>query len=287
MRIRKPTDGSSNKGVPEQHIECFTGKKWTVIAISQRGISHERQAIPNQDSYDVSIISATKEMPETIIAAVADGAGSAPLSHEGARTATSTAITMLRYLIRRTPESALSPDQAVKTLSQAVRYTSQALKLKARQNHAKLAELATTIQLVLANERLISTLHIGDGRTIVNSKDSYINLNPPYNGEYANETAFITSSEHPASDYAIGLNLKTMESKDTQQIAIFTDGLDPLAVNYPTDEPHTGFFRPAFNALARSKEPESAAKKLADALGTDAAQRKSSDDITLVMATRT
>ena len=286
MKIRWSAGSGDNKGLPEQHVECLIGEEWNVIAITQRGVSHERQAAPNQDSYDVSIISATSEIPETIIVAVADGAGSAPLAHEGARTTTSTATTMLRYLIRRTPESVLSPDEADKALRQAVRYTSQVLKATARLKHAKLGELATTIQLVLANERLISTLHIGDGRTIVDSNDSYLNLNPPYNGEYANETTFITSSENPASEYAVGLTMRTMEPKDSRQLAIFTDGLDPIAVNYSTDEPHAGFFRPAFNALARSAQPASAARKVADALGTDAARRKSTDDITLVMATR-
>ena len=285
MNPQQTTTDSVGKNIPAQRITSLTGRQWRVIAISQRGLSHETQSLPNQDSYALRILLGAGIMPETIIIAVADGAGSAPLAHIGAGSVASATVAFLYTLLRLDPDAAIRQDKARQALRQAAQYARQVLKEKAWQKRASLQAMATTIQLVVANEHLIATLHIGDGRTVAgDGNDEYFNLSRPYNGEYANETSFITNGDDPLADSNPALQRREISGAKITGIAVSTDGLDPLSVNLSRDEPHYGFYAPAFRVLRQKNDADDAALAIAEVLATPEARRKSPDDITLVMA---
>ena len=285
MNPQQPTDVSAAKDPPDQLINSYTGNQWRVIAVSQRGLSHETQGLPNQDSYAVRILYATGRIPETLIIAVADGAGSAPLAHIGAQSVTSATAAFLHNLISLDPHAAIGLNEARESLRLAIEQARQVLQEQARQKRASINDLSTTIQLVIANECLISTLHIGDGRTVVgDANDEYFNLSRPYNGEYANETSFITTGDDPLSDNNPALQKTETDGAKITGIAVSTDGLDPLSINLAQDQPHPRFYAPAFRILRQQNDPDDAALAIAQALANPEARRKSPDDITLVMA---
>lgn len=71
-------------------------------------------------------------------------------------------------------------------------------------------------------------------------------------------------------------------------MALFSDGLQGLAVNFAERAPHDGFFRPLFSAVRA--EPPGHSRELSDRLqrflDSPRVNARTDDDKTLVLATR-
>ena len=269
----------------ESRTEFFAGKEWRVIAVSQRGLSHESSGEPNQDYYAVCVVPANRTRPETVIISVADGAGSARLSHLGSEKVATVAVETLKKRLDANPNIAVDKAIARIELLTAVENAVQALKSKATDKNVSPDDLATTMQLVIANDHLVSVLHIGDGRTVVMEGDEFRNLSVPFNGEYANETAFVTTGEGSLTDNP-GLDRQEISGEGVYGIAVSTDGLDPLAVTLATDEPFDRFYKPIFQMPWQIDDLENETIPLGRILGRIETRQKSPDDITVVIAIR-
>lgn len=130
------------------------------------------------------------ETPTAISVALADGAGSAKLSHYGAETVTREVCKLLceKFEDFYKSESPLPVKQAI------VSHLLNALQDTANENQCELSDLASTLLAVVINDNRFLIIHLGDG-VIAYTKGSEIKVaTGPKNGEFANTTYFVTSS---------------------------------------------------------------------------------------------
>jgi hypothetical protein len=69
-------------------------------------------------------------------------------------------------------------------------------------------------------------------------------------------------------------------------VALFTDGLERLALRFDCRTPHIPFFDPLFRALRTASDLQSLNDGLRQFLASDSVQIRSDDDKTLILASR-
>ena len=245
---------------------------WRVIGASVQGVSHLKSGQPCQDAHAWAIL------PNgTLIAAVADGAGSARLAEVGAQLAAQTAVNCVR---RELLENPLPADEAAwqTLLLEALRAARQRLEDEAQARKSALRELAATLIIAVATNELTATAHIGDGAAVLQAADELLLLAAPQAGEYVNETTFLVS---PA--YLEAAQFSCWRGR-AQQLALFTDGLQRLALQMPLQKPHAPFFAPLFQFAANASAE--AEPQLAAFLRAPRIAARADDDLTLVLAAR-
>lgn len=245
-----------------------------VIAASVQGTSHLRTATPCQDAY------AFRETPMgELIVAVADGAGSAAFSDEGAQAAVTTAVeTVLSALAKYRPTSRRAwqvvVQNAFHTAQQAI------IEIAVARDSEPRHFAATLVLLILADQQTICGL-IGDCSAVVRGDDdALLSLCPPQRGEYANTTNFVVQP-----NLQTHLDVQQMTQSVTVA-ALFSDGLAPLAMNLAKNEPYAPFFEPLFAFLVSATDATAAGEQLADFLSTDRVNARTDDDKTLVLIQR-
>lgn len=141
-------------------------------------------------------------------------------------------------------------------------------------------DLASTLLGAVVGPLDALFLQIGDGAIVVDADGSYEPVFWPQAGEYAGTTHFVTDSSAEA-------NLMTQRlSRGVSKIAMFTDGLERLALRFASREAHAPFFEPLFAALNNSDDPESLADPLSVFLNSAAVNERTDDDKTLLLALR-
>jgi len=153
---------------------------WKCASASVAGRSHADEGTPCQDA------AAVASGPGVVAAAVADGAGSASLSHFGAAAVTRTMAGWLVAESQRLIAGAVAREEIIAPLLAAID--------EARQTHSGTVDdyACTLLAVVLAGERG-AALHLGDG-VIAAVRDGQPRLiSGPDNGEFANSTLFVTS----------------------------------------------------------------------------------------------
>jgi hypothetical protein len=251
------------------------GGVWKVSGASARGSSHEKLGLPCQDAHEWAVLS-----DGTIVAAVADGAGSAPLADVGATLACREVIRHVRDRlgsIRRADE--LNDNCWQEVLFESVKATSARLEQEARTRSAETAHLATTLLLAAAGKGFLAAVQIGDGAIVAaESEETAHCVGRPGQSEYVNETSFLTS---PA---ALAQAVPVVWRGELAHLALLSDGLQMAALKMPEAEPHPGFFAPLFR-FVQSQENEIAANtSLLDFLTSPRVRERTDDDVTLVLA---
>jgi hypothetical protein len=152
-------------------------------------------------------------------------------------------------------------------------------------------DYAATLLVALVDRTSGVFAQIGDGAIVFRNADGL--LEPalwPQNGEYANTTWFVTDDE--AADV-----VQVAHASEVCDLALFTDGLQSLALRFASREVHPPFFEPMFqqvraaarcdsNVAADDVPAPSLDERLAAFLGGDAVNARTDDDKTLVLATR-
>ena len=104
----------------------------------------------------------------------------------------------------------------------------------------------------------------------------------PDSGEYTNSTYFITDES--------ALNSLRINKVTTaiNEIALFSDGLQHLALSYESKTPHSPFFEPMFAILRDKKDTncDYLDQQLTHFLKSDSINARTDDDKTLILATR-
>ncbi len=102
----------------------------------------------------------------------------------------------------------------------------------------------------------------------------------PDNGEYVNTTYFDTGD-----DFQQSFDVRSL-SFSPQSIAMFTDGLQRLAITYATKEIHAPFIQPMMRALSTAqggyaKDFDAGLRRF---LSSDNVNQRTDDDKTLILA---
>ena len=241
---------------------------WRVVGASVAGTSHQKMGQPCQDAAGWAL------GPErSLIVAVADGAGSAPLGREGAQLAVSTTV---EYLSSR---SSLAVGNSAKDqLLSALDRAQSAIRSDAEDRGVEARALATTLILVHATPGYVAALQVGDGSAVVQDLDGgMVGLTKPQVGEYINETMFITAKD--ALDQAQTAVYEVSLSGG----AIFSDGLQMLGLKMPEGTPHAPFFNPLLKFVGESTDASAADQELQSFLRSPRVTSQTTDDLTLVL----
>ena len=127
-------------------------------------------------------------------------------------------------------------------------------------------------------------LQIGDGAIIRDDGNgNFTHLWWPHNGEYQNTTTFLIDDPNLP-------NLKTkVIDEPVSEVAIFSDGLQMLALNNETESVHQPFFADLFKVLRMTNSPEHIEilnTRLSAYLSGESINSRTDDDKTLLIATR-
>ena len=243
---------------------------WRVVSVSVAGTSHEKRGQPCQDANHWQIL------PDGIlVAAVADGAGSANLGEVGAKIAVSAAVETV------STQKLLPADNfgwqlllvdALRAAKTAVLAESQVREVEAR-------ELAATLILVVATPELVIAAQVGDGAAVVgDEEENILPLTAPQTGEHINETTFLISEQGVET-----AQVKIWGGKPVH-LAIFSDGLQMLALKMPMGLPHSPFFAPLFKFMTAVTDEQEATKQLEEFLRSPKVTGRTDDDLTLLLA---
>lgn len=246
-------------------MEHASASTWRFAAASVQGTSHAKAGKPCQDAYSLALDE------DTLLVAVADGAGSAPHSEIGASAAVSAAVDYLMWV---------DPDEHTGyRLHRAFEAAYDAVLSEAERLNCDVRELASTLILVLATPTEVWAQQIGDGAVVVRCMDgSLTTLTSPRNGEYPNETTFLTSED------AVDEAQQVMIPYSSDCVAIFSDGLQPIALNLANGEPHAPFFEPLLQFASQMTDLSSGTEQLEKFLSSPRVAQRTDDDLTLVLA---
>ena len=138
-----------------------------------------------------------------------------------------------------------------------------------------LKEYATTLLGLVAIGDSVAAIQLGDGAVIV---DGEVALDS-HEGEYANETKFVTNSDVEPSIFS--------ECVEVRRVAMITDGLENLVLanNGYERTPHGPFFESMFQWLNECDERDRTAQ-LAEFLVSERVRSRATDDVTLLLAMR-
>lgn len=240
---------------------------WHAVAVSVAGSGHRARGLPCQDASDVVVL------PDgTLLAAVADGAGSAPCSAEGARLAVGTALHVLWDAL-----DGPGPRDVPTVLTEAYRQARDVIAEVAAAAGRPARDYATTLLVAVADADALHVAQTGDGAIVVRNADGgFAAATVPQNGEYANETFFVTMPDSDGPRHRATL-------PPAAGLALTTDGLLPIAVDLATMTPHAPFFAPLLAHVAVVPDGGVGAG-LARFLTADRVAGRVDDDLTLVLA---
>lgn len=251
-------------------------KRWRVVGASVQGSGHVKANLPCQDACH------WHDLPgQTLIVAVADGAGSASISEVGAQIASKVAVEQAATEVRQIEIKGLAADDEAwkSALIAAITAAREAVEAEATLREVKSRELATTLIVVIATPELVAASQVGDGAAVVADANGAIwPLTVPQTGEYINETTFIISPK------ALETVQMMVRRGQDQRIAAFSDGLQMLALQMPEAIPHEPFFAPLFGFVDKVTDDDAAHEELKAFLRSPRVQQRAADDLTLVLA---
>ena len=255
---------------------------WRVAAATAAGSSHVKSNVPNQDAVECRVVETGSG--QAVILAVADGAGSAPRSDEGSRIAVKVAVASMVGAIEKRPPAAFAGHLATSLVRDAIKRAKNAVVRHGKEHSVSDRDLACTLLVAVASERLMTAGQVGDGAVVafnLASGDART-LCAAHTGEYANETTFITSRTRPHLVADVG----HASGSDYDALALITDGLQNLALKMPEREAFPGFWNPILNDLSQTEEPEAVPGRLHAFISGERVQSRTSDDVTIAIAVR-
>lgn len=259
----------------------MTTSMWTIAAASVRGRGHEQTGTPCQDS-SAAVVSANGKWVALV---ASDGAGTAKFSDQGSQlVADEVARSLIRLseeCDRRAPGAWVS-DRVIQDI------VSVRDRLRDLARSENLSDYHCTLTAALLGPTGGLTIHLGDGAIFGGSaggqQGNVIDLandhfvSAPQNGEYANETVFLTER-----DWVKNLRIHPVSAVDW--VMLGTDGGMALAM-VGDSQPKTGFVVPVIRALMQESDLASRCNALERILDDRKADRLTNDDKTLIVAIR-
>ena len=259
-------------------MSAATAATWRVLGASVVGTSHSKLGRGCEDDNG-----AARLADGTIVVVVADGAGSAPRSAEGSACAVEAGVARAAALL----EGAAHPDSEEgwqATLSDVLADIRAAIErlaegAEADAPRAELRSFATTVLGAVVTEAWLAAAQIGDGGVVAREADGRFTLVlKPQHGEHINETFFVTQD-----DYLRRAEFVARPVDEVTGLALFTDGLEQLALQMPGYRPYAPFFTSLFEF---ADDPEADTDGVEEFLTSERVCARTDDDKTLVLAVR-
>lgn len=259
-----------NPAASKQGAGTVTG--WRLIGVSVRGASHVKANLPCQDALR------WEASGGKLVAVLADGAGSASTSEVGADLAVRAALRHLRDAVGKGRLPRLEAGCRA-LLEGAIRAARESVFAEAQLRVVRPRELACTLTVLVVDKDLASAAQVGDGASLVTgADDALIALTKPANEEYLNETTFLTS------DGAMESWQFSFRNGKFERAALFSDGLQMLALKLPEGTPHSPFFEPFFRLVETSADLDAATERMKAFLASSRITDRADDDLSLMVA---
>lgn len=271
MRVQEPGSSALENGAKTQPVPA-----WKILYESVAGTSHSESGLPCQDS---ALAIAVKAGNETVlVAACSDGAGTAQFAEHGSALTTRGIVDFVRCAL----EGGL---QLIEIDQERMRVWFKALRTRlddeAASRNTELRQLACTLLTAIVGENNAIFAQVGDGAIVIRDKSDYEPIFWPQSGEYANTTNFLT--DHASEEQMV------FDSRNARvdEVALFTDGIQLLALSYSARKAHGPFFLPMFESLGKTDDPSALNLPLRQFLSSDSVNERTDDDKTLILASRT
>jgi len=256
-------------------MEASTQATWQVVGASVVGTSHLHMTPPRpcEDAHG------WRQLPQHALAlAVADGAGSAARSAQGAQEAVTLVLDAAAQLLAQ-HDSPDTPAMWMNALDAIITTVQDGL-ARIVESPWHLGDYATTLVLAIVTQRWIAALHVGDGAIITRQRDGTLAaMTWPRNGEFFNETTFITQSVALAHTQCVVQPRGTI-----RDIALLTDGIEMIALQLAEKVPSAPFFTGLFD-FARRPEPIAVkSQELAAFLQSQRVNDRTDDDKSVLLA---
>lgn len=248
---------------------------WNVLCQSVRGTSHERDGSACQD-YSTAVEVPLPAGP-VLVLVCADGAGSAEHSQLGAQLACDALVSkVVADLVAAGSLTEVSRERAVAW----ARASHEAVLAGAMIRGVEPRQFACTLLFGVLGPTSAAFAQLGDGAIVVRRDGRHQHVCWPQSGEYVNTTNFISDPRFETLlDFA-------WYGEPIDEVALFTDGLQSLALDFAKREVHAPFFAPMFDVLRGHAAPETLLAPLGEFLASTAVCQRTDDDKTLVLATR-
>ena len=258
----------------------MTSGTWRIAAASSIGTSHVKQGSVCQDSHACRILQ-DADGGEVAILVASDGAGSAARAEVGSECACSTVLEAVEVCLAKGRRiGSLTFDDA----REWVEHVQRAIAFRADQDEAIERDYACTLLVAVVGTDAAAFLQIGDGAMVATDETgewSWIHW--PQRGDYANSTFFVTE-KNACNQIAFDVIARPIDD-----VAIFTDGIEPLVLHYATKTVHTPFFNAMLGpvtALTQAGIDPNLSAGLEKYLASPKVCERTDDDKTLILATR-
>ncbi|MDZ4836439.1 MAG: PP2C family serine/threonine-protein phosphatase [Candidatus Melainabacteria bacterium] len=156
--------------------------------------------------------------------------------------------------------------------------------LAAAKREIKPREFASTIVFVISTGSETLVAHIGDGAIVFKPTDAdeWLVASWPSHGEYASTTFFLTDEPEPLIKFS-------RFTDPISALALFSDGMETLALELNDHLPHQRFFETIIRPLQASSaegRDVSLSSGLAKFLDSEKVNERTDDDKTLILAIR-
>ena len=249
---------------------------WKIIRASVAGTSHTESNLPCQDDCFADVISSADGV-DFLVCIVSDGAGSAQEGGSGAELACATAWSSIESAIGNLNAAPLDES----SVRDWIRDVQHVIYKMAETKSLTPRDFACTLLGAVVSSNKAIFFQIGDGAIVASSGGVQGVVFWPDSGMYANMTYFVTEE-----DAFSHLHISITETK-IEEVALFSDGIQRLALSYEQRTPHSPFFYPMLEVL-RKKNPiecETLDLQLAGFLNSTQINQRTDDDKTLVLAT--
>lgn len=246
---------------------------WQLSAASVVGTSHVGNGSSCQDSCLAFVENMSDGQPLLAIF-VADGAGSALHGGDGSELAVAAAAEFLSTQLAEPLE--LNTGLAVACVS----YVREKIQALADERDLVVRDFAATFLAVLSSPEATLVFQIGDGGIVLDVGDGLDVPVIPMTGEYANMTYFITD------EGALDVLATRVYPACARKVAVFSDGLQRLALNLVSNTAHEPFFTPFFSRLATiaPEQEDQFQIGLVNFLNSSSVNERTDDDKTLALA---
>jgi hypothetical protein len=251
---------------------------WKYGLASVIGTAHARARVPVQDASRATVCTDANNA-EILLAVVSDGAGSAALAHLGAQMACDSWLEAVRAWFAAGRQC----DQLTKDfLARWIAALQQHIETTAREASFEVEDYACTFLAAVIASDCAVYFQLGDGAMIEAVDSDYSVVCWPQQGEYANTTNFLTDADAAQKCFVEARHHAVTE------LALFTDGIQNLVLDYRARTAHAPFFEPLFAWLRpRAAGPSTElSEALSVYLNSAKINARTDDDKTLLLATR-
>ncbi len=248
---------------------------WKYFYSSVKGTSHIASNTPKQDNCKICVFK------DYLIATVADGAGSAKYSDLSSKFICKLFIRKTKQWLTNNNLEDLTRDVIAEWFTYFQKVINRAVVIYKLESSR---EFATTLLFSVLSKNFNVFVQIGDGIIAIGDKNDMECVFLPQNGEFINTTHFATETS------AINIFMYKTTSEPVNRIAMHSDGIEQIALDFKAKKPFIPFFVPFFSALEKLEDigySEILSKQLEIFLHSDRVNKKTDDDKTLFLASVT